>query len=167
MSNKNTKPAQLYSFSDEHLDLLVDDFLQLPINHDEKIALIGYFPETNQILTEGEIWLCRGRHAWKYGLDHIWQGRKSELQKRGVCTIRQLINFLIILINRRTPIYPEPEHYKAAVIKSSKGAVIVEKIDDKYSIVTLLLATHTKPLPVEKRWGNQKLNTIKKDCKTI
>ena len=99
--------------------------------------------------------------------ENPWAGRKLELQKRGVFTVRQLINFLIKLVDKRTPIYPEPVHYKAAVIKSSKGAVIVENIDDTYSTITLLLATQARPLPVQNRWGNKNIGTIKKDCKTI
>lgn len=156
-----------YRLTANPLDLRVDEYLKTYTNPHAPIHIVGYFPKSSESLIDGKIWLYRGRHAWKYGLDHIWQGRKTELQKRGVNTVRQLINFLIQLISKHTPIYPEPEHYKAAVIKSSKGAVIVENIDDYYSTVTLLLATPARPLPVERRWGNRKLNTVKIDCKTI
>ncbi|WP_410687944.1 hypothetical protein [Avibacterium paragallinarum] len=71
------------------------------------------------------------------------------------------------MIDKRTPIYPEPEHYKAAIIKSSRGALIVKNINDEYSTVTLLLATPAKPLPVQNRWGNQVIGSIKRDCKII
>lgn len=156
-----------YRILSNPFDLGVDEYLKSYTDPHLPIHIVGYMPEIEKNLVAGKIWLYRGRHAWKYGLDHIWQGRRVELQKRGIYTVRQLINFLIQLISKNTPIYPEPEHYKAAIIKSSKGAVIVENIDDYYSTVTLLLATPASPLQVEKRWGYRKLNTIKIDCKTI
>lgn len=149
------------------LNLPVDEYLQRVTNPHEPIYIVGKFPHTNDILSEGDIWLYRGKHDWKYGLDHIWSGRKVELQKRGVHTVRELINFLIGMTNKHTPIYPEPKDTKAAVIKTTKGAVIIEKINNDYSTVTLLLATSASPLPVQNRWGNRHLNTIKIDCKPI
>lgn len=149
------------------LDLPVDEYLQRIIDPREPIYIVGKFPHTNEVLVEGDIWLYRGKHERKYGLDHIWRGRKAELQKRGVHTVRELINFLIGIINKRTPIYPEPKDTKAAVIKTRRGAVIIENINNDYSTVTLLLATPASPLPVQNRWGNRHLNTIKIDCKTI
>lgn len=156
-----------YRLSSNFLDLSVDEYLTIFTEPTRKVHIIGYFPDIDKSLTAGEIWLYRGKHQYNYGLAHIWAGRKLELQKRGVFTVRQLINFLIKLVDKRTPIYPEPVHYKAAVIKSSKGAVIVENIDDTYSTITLLLATQARPLPVQNRWGNKNIGTIKKDCKTI
>lgn len=156
-----------YRLTFSPLDLSVDEYLERFKDPRQAVHLVGYFPDVDKTLIAGEIWLYRGKHKFKYGLDHIWSGRKSELQKRGVFTVRELINFLIKLVDKRTPIYPEPEHYKAAVIKSSRGALIVENISDNYSTVTLLLATQAKPLPVQNRWGNKTIGTIKKDCKTI
>ncbi|MEE6076762.1 hypothetical protein [Avibacterium paragallinarum] len=149
------------------LDLSVDEYLECFTEPKQATHIIGYFPKIDRSLTSGEIWLYRGKHKYKYSLDHIWYGRKKELIKRKVFTVRQLINFLIKLIDKRTPIYPEPEHYKAAVIKSSRGALIVKNINDEYSTVTLLLATPAKPLPVQNRWGNQVIGSIKRDCKII
>lgn len=85
---------------------------------------------------------------FRYWKDKIYCNT-YQILRRFANTVRQLINFLIQLISKHTPIYPELKHYKAAVIKSSKGAVIVENIDDYYSTVTLLLATPARPLPVE------------------
>ncbi|PJG82589.1 hypothetical protein [Caviibacterium pharyngocola] len=149
------------------LDLPIEEYLKRVTNPKTPIYIVGKFPPTNETLVAGDIWLYRGKHTWKFGLDHIWEGRKLELKKRGVYTVKELVNFLILLINKRTPIYPEPKHTKAAIIKSSKGAVIVENIADDYSAVTLLLATPASPLPVQRRWGNKPLNTIKTDCKII
>ena len=156
-----------YRLTANFLDLSVDEYLNQFTNPEQAIHIVGYFPDVDKNLKAGEIWLYRGKHRYNYGLEHIWEGRKQELQKRGIFTVRQLINFLIKLVDKRTPIYPEPVHYKAAVIKSARGAVIVENIDDSYSTVTLLLATQAKPLPVERRWGNKKIGVIKRDCKTI
>ncbi|TNH04056.1 hypothetical protein FHQ26_00515 [Testudinibacter sp. TR-2022] len=151
----------------DDFDLPVEEYLTKHTDPNFLVSLIGYFPDTNETLIEGEIWLYRGRDSWNFGLDHIWAGRQLELKKRGVNTVRELINFLILMITKNTPIYPEPKHTKAAVVKSSKGAVIIENIADDYSAVTLLLATVARPLPVEKRWGNRRINTIKIGCKTI
>ncbi|MDH3000642.1 hypothetical protein A1D23_09435 [Chelonobacter oris] len=151
----------------DDLDLPVNEYLNKHTDLNLAVSLIGYFPATNETLIEGEIWLYRGRDSWNFGLDHIWAGRQLELKNRNVHTVRELINFLILIISKNTPIYPEPKHTKAAVVKSSKGAVIIENISDDYSAVTLLISTVARPLPVEKRWGNRRLNTIKIDCKTI
>lgn len=149
------------------LDFKVDEYLERFTEPNKAVHIVGYFPDIDKSFVSGEIWLYRGKHKYKYGLDHIWAGRKVELLKRNIFTVRQLINFLIKLIDKRTPIYPEPEHYKAAVIKSSRGALIVENINEEYSAVTLLLATPAKPLPVQNRWGNKTIGNIKRDCKTI
>lgn len=156
-----------YRLTANPLDLGIDEYLERFTDPNQAVHIVGYFPDIDKSLVSGEIWLYRGKHKYKYGLDHIWAGRKTELLKRGVFTVRQLINFLIKLIDKRTPIYPEPEHYKAAVIKSSRGALIVENINAEYSAVTLLLATQARPLPVQNRWGNKAIGSIKRDCKTI
>ncbi|MGV6989238.1 hypothetical protein ACWA5Z_10185 [Testudinibacter sp. P80/BLE/0925] len=154
------------------LDLPVDDYLIKYTNPNEQICLIGYFPATNHILVEGEIWLSRGAHLHKYGLDHIWQGRRTALIRLKIVTVREVINHLISILNRRTPIYPEIKDTKTAVVKTTSGAVIIEKIEDGnehsfYSAVTLLTATRAAPLNVQGRWGNKPLNHIKKDCQKI
>lgn len=161
------EPEKPLYFFDECLDLPVDDFLRLPIKPNEKVALLGYFPHSNELLSEGEIWLMRGKHVAKFGLDHIWQGRKNALKRLNILTVRQVINHLILMLHKRVPIYPEIKDTKTAAVKTTKGAIIIEKIGVEYSAITLLTATRASPIDIVGRWGNEPLNHIQKDCKTI
>lgn len=51
-----------YRFVLNPLDLEVDEYLKWFTNPKQSIHIVGYFPEINQSLNSGEIWLYRGKH---------------------------------------------------------------------------------------------------------
>lgn len=64
-----------YRLTANPFDLGIDEYLASFTDPNQAVHIVGYFPDIDKSLVSGEIWLYRGKHKYKYGLDHIWAGR--------------------------------------------------------------------------------------------
>lgn len=130
-------------------DLHCDAFILHPVTGHQSF---GYVPEIKSrgiALPEGHIYLRAGRHIGPnkgYGVKHIWDEHGHELPRWGCKTVNDVAAYVASIIVHKAPIYCEfhqtKNGYRIAVLRSSKGFVILEPILNKhqefefYSVVT-------------------------------
>lgn len=126
-----------------------DDLIAHPVTGHQSF---GYVPEIvsgNITLPGGHIYLRAGRHIGPnkgYGVKHIWDEHGHEMARWGCKAVDEVAAYVASVITHKAPIYCEfhqtKNGYRVAVLKSSKGTVILEPIVNEnhefefYSIVT-------------------------------
>lgn len=130
-------------------DLHQDDFVAHPVTRHQSFGFVPKMQRQGIVLPEGHIYLRAGKHFGPnkgYGINHIWDEHGHELPRWGCKTVHDVATYVASVIIHRAPIYCEfhqtKNGYKVAVLRSSKGYVILEPIlteegdFDFYSVVT-------------------------------
>jgi hypothetical protein len=126
-----------------------DDFVAHPITGHQSFGYVPEMVSQGIMLPGGHIYLRAGRHIGRnkgYGVKHIWDEHGHELPRWGCKTVDDVVAYVASVITHKAPIYCEfhqtTNGYRVAVLKSSKGTVILEPIHTEeqgfafYSVVT-------------------------------
>lgn len=123
--------------------------------HPDGGSVFGVIPAIDRLsLAEAVIYLKGGFHrqpknrpASGYGVQHIWEGKKKELRKRGCSKADDIPLFIANLIVLGAEVYHDPKHDRAdmkriTILRTEEGTLILEPVEDDrllafhYSIVT-------------------------------
>ncbi|WPP02523.1 hypothetical protein SFA35_26130 (plasmid) [Pseudomonas sp. HR96] len=123
--------------------------------HPDGGTVFGVIPAIDRFNSaEAVIYLKGGFHrqapnrpAAGYGIQHIWEGKKKELRKRGCHKADDIPQFIANLIVLGAEIYHDPNHDRASmkritILRTSEGTLVLEPVEGDrtlkfhYSIVT-------------------------------
>ncbi|MGR5298475.1 hypothetical protein ACPV5U_23645 [Vibrio mediterranei] len=120
-----------------------------PNTGDHCFGLIPYISVGHEEFEAGMIQLREGKHFINsnggFGVDHIWQRHRKEIEPLGYTTRADVAQFVADLIVTGTPIYCEFKdmrgNHKLTVVRSSNGIAVLEKKytasnEVVYSVVT-------------------------------
>lgn len=123
--------------------------------HPDGGPVFGVIPAIDRFsLAEAVIYLKGGLHrtskyrpAVGYGVQHIWEGKKKELRKRGCNKADDVPLFIANLIVLGAEIYHDPTHDRAdmkriTILRTTEGTLVLEPVEGDrllafhYSVVT-------------------------------
>jgi hypothetical protein len=126
-----------------------DDLIAHPTTGHQSFGFVPEITSRGITLPGGHIHLRAGRHIGPnkgYGVKHIWDEHGHELPRWGCKTVDDVAAYVASVIVHKAPIYCEfhqtKNGYRIAVLRSSKGFVILEPVVDEdhvfefYSVVT-------------------------------
>lgn len=112
------------------------------VEHPKGGACFGVIPAIPQHgIKRGGIYLRKGDHAARFGVDHIWQAHEYDLRKLGYLIAEDVAAYVAKIIEPGTPIfYDQKDGRRVAVLRTRFGKLFLEPRNERsgfgYYVVT-------------------------------